>query len=162
MGNVAGSWNAATQTHKMRSFLQRANHITTQKQRIVSAKAEVQANIDKLQEEALIEGACGLPNLMTTAEKFTTEELQELSDLLQSREYSTERVNAMDSSPVEPTVEEINELNRLEADLLPPSADNDLPPPWWAIDIAVNRDEWCNAALYDESKDPEKMYLMLS
>jgi hypothetical protein len=154
-----GGMNAAATIHLMSA---RDKHIEERTRLIADARKALVVKIETLQadnERGL--KLRGLPNLLSAAEKFSDEELHELSALLQPDGADPGVPDAaMATAPEEPSVLEMNELERLNSELFPQEIAR-AERPWWVRYIATNRDEWYACAMFDLDTDGEKIYLML-
>jgi hypothetical protein len=162
MTDAARRWQGLPAQEKQRFVIARQQHVDRAEQLIAEQRADLLGRVASLQAHAERELLVrGLPNLLSVAEKFSDVELQELAVLLTTA-GSDPGVSdgAMATAPEEPSVPEMNELERLHAELLPQGS-SDVQRPWWVRHLAHHRDEWYACAIFDEEAEDDKIYLML-
>eukprot|EP00972_Heterocapsa_arctica_P010479 1539778-Heterocapsa_arctica.AAC.1 len=162
MNRAAQRWDDLPIRDRAQYSVARQQHIEQRTSLIAEARAALQVRIASLQAEADRElQSQGLPNLVSAAEKFTNEELEDLAATLRTSGADPGvSTDASATAPQEPSVAEMNELERLQAELDPQGPD--VPEqPWWVRHIAPNRDEWYACGIFDEEAEDEKLYLML-
>lgn len=161
MSDAAARWGSLSLQDKQRFFAAREQHIDRASRVIAEKKADLRRRIAALQADAARDlQSRGVPNLMSVAQKFSEEELQDLASRLDSPGTGLAPRGAMASSPEEPSVSELNELERLNAEL-PPQGFGEVQRPWWVRHLATNRDEWYACAIFDQAADDDRMFLML-
>lgn len=134
--------------------VQRSHIVAEKVKHLQNVAAALHADAERVLQEQ------GLPNLMSAAEKLSDESLEELGELLLAPASLALASDAYSTSPVEPSIPETNELQRLNFALAPQSPD-DGPRPWWVRHVAHNRDDWYGCAIFDEDAEDDKIYLML-
>ena len=96
---------------------------------------------------------------MSTVEKLTNEEMNHLAELLMSNGSDPKDAGCNDfASPLEPSVAEMNSLERLNG-TLHPQGDVFVKMPWFVEFVAAHREEWYTAAMFDPDVDPGLIYV---
>ena len=155
-------WVALTAAERQVYLAARDDHVDERHRIVADTKRDLLSDIMALRAEAAEEiRLAGIPNLMSTVEKFTNEEMNHLAELLMSNGSDPKDAGCNDfASPLEPSVAEMNSLERLNG-TLHPQGDDFVKMPWFVEFVAAHREEWYTAAMFDPDVDPGLIYVFL-